>query len=110
GPYGPSGLSLSPKPRKSGATSVKRSASRVMTGSQVSQNSGQPCRSSSGGPFPAVATWSAAPLARAVLCSIIAASSSTLVDGRDKPGHDEITPGIPHPDLSSPALSGQPSS
>ena len=48
--YGPSGLSLSPKPRRSGAYSVKRSASRVMTGSQVSQNSGQPCSNSSGCP------------------------------------------------------------
>ena len=32
--------------------SVKRSASRVMTGSQVSQNSGQPCSNSSGCPAP----------------------------------------------------------
>ena len=70
GPNSPSGLSLSPKPRRSGAYSVKRSASRVMTGSQVSQNSGQPCSNSSGRPAPMRATWNAAPLARTVKCSI----------------------------------------
>src|SRR3981081_551226 len=41
-----------------------------MTGSQVSQNSGQPCNSSSGGPLPVRATWNPAPLARPVKCSI----------------------------------------
>src|SRR5713226_2403043 len=41
-----------------------------MTGSQVSQNSGQPCNSSSGGPSPVRATWKAAPLAGTVKCSI----------------------------------------
>src|SRR3981081_1655056 len=41
-----------------------------MTGSQVSQNSGQPCNSSSGGPLPVRATWNPAPLALAVKCSI----------------------------------------
>src|SRR5450432_4682817 len=40
------------------------------SGSQVSQNSGQPCTSSSGGPLPVRATWNAAPLARTVKCSI----------------------------------------
>ena len=37
------GLPLSPKPRKSGAISRKRSDSRSNIGSQVAQNSGQPC-------------------------------------------------------------------
>src|SRR6266481_6558161 len=41
-----------------------------MTGSQVSQNSGQPCNSSSGGPLPVRATWRATPLAGTVKCSI----------------------------------------
>src|SRR6202163_1583608 len=41
-----------------------------MTGSQVSQYSGQPCSSRSAGPLPVRATWKAAPLARIVKCSI----------------------------------------
>src|SRR5258707_8485529 len=39
-----------------------------MTGSQVSQNSGQPCSNSS--PVPVRATWNAASLARTVKCCI----------------------------------------
>ena len=70
GPNGPAGLSLSPNPRKSGAISRKRSASRVITGSQVSQNSGQPCRRISGRPRPVRATWKVAPLAWIVRCSM----------------------------------------
>ncbi len=43
-----SGFSLAPKPRRSGAIRLNRSARRAITGSQVSQNSGQPCRSTRG--------------------------------------------------------------
>jgi hypothetical protein len=42
-------------PRRSGASSVKRSARRTMTGSQVSQNSGQPCRQQERVPVPSYA-------------------------------------------------------
>ena len=51
------GLSLAPKPRRSGAGSWKRSCSRRMQGAHVSQNSGQPCNSRSGRPLPARARW-----------------------------------------------------
>src|SRR5690348_13461447 len=46
------GLSLSPKPRKSGAIRRYRSARRSNIGSQAAQNSGQPCSRINGGPLP----------------------------------------------------------
>src|SRR5258707_11490108 len=41
-----------------------------MTGSQESQNSGQPCSSSNGRPAPVRATWKLAPFASIVRCSM----------------------------------------
>jgi hypothetical protein len=41
-----------------------------MTGSQVSQNSGQPCSSSNGRPEPVRATWKLTPFASIVNCSM----------------------------------------
>jgi len=51
GPNGPAGFSLSPKPRRSGAIKEKWSAKRVITRSQVNQNSGHPWSSSDLLPF-----------------------------------------------------------
>src|SRR5260221_549698 len=62
---------LSVKARRSGAYSVKRSASRAITPSQVNQNSGHPCSNNSGWPCPVRATWNAAPLAETLKCSIL---------------------------------------
>ena len=73
-------------------SSVKRDARSVMTGSQVSQNSGQPCNNSSGGPAPVRATWKSAPLARIVWCSIIGVPSLGSLRRHARPcaGHPRL--------------------
>src|SRR5450631_4060573 len=76
-----------------------------MTGSQVSQNSGQPCNSSSGGPLPLRATWKAAPLAGTVKCSIGGCSHSF------RRAHQDFSPPTPclprHPRLELGPTEGQ---
>src|SRR5450432_2540127 len=76
-----------------------------MTGSQVSQNSGQPCNSSSGGPLPVRATWKAAPLAGTVKCSIGGCSHSF------RRAHQDFSPPTPclprHPRLELGTTEGQ---